>query len=328
MAVNKFLVATDRGLLVYGIESGKWEVLRKELDHTRVTCVSSNGNTIVAGTRRGVYRSGDSGGSWSQSSEGIGEPIIRWVIHHPQQTERVLVGTEPAGIFVSRDSGLTWRECEEVRQMRQKYRWSLPYSPEAGCVRAFTFNGERGYAAAEVGGVLRSDDYGDRWYLLDSDSDRIKEFNSGSTKVNSDVHSIQTHETNENLVYAPTGGGFYRSIDGGESWVLHYSCYCRAVWVDPINPDHMILGPADSVDRGGRIERSRDGGKTWMDESNDMDTPWTRHMVERFYQDGEKIFAVLSNGELICADLGDLRWKEVLSNMGRINAVISLTGLR
>ena len=50
--------------------------------------------------------------------------------------------------------------------------------------------------------------------------------------------------------------------DGGKTWKLFYDCYCRAVWVDPLDSEHIILGSADHVDSNGRIEESRDGGQT------------------------------------------------------------------
>ena len=68
--------------------------------------------------------------------------------------------------------------------------------------------------------------------------------------------------TSTELEPAPTGGGFYRSWDGGQSWEQRYTCYCRAAWVDPDDPQHLILGRAETVDRGGRIEESRDGGQS------------------------------------------------------------------
>ncbi len=78
-----------------------------------------------------------------------------------------------------------------------------------------------------------------------------------------DIHSLEVHPSSPDLVYAPTGGGFYRSDDGGKTWKLLYDCYCRAIWVDPHDPEHLVLSPADAVDRNGRIEESHDGAKTW-----------------------------------------------------------------
>jgi hypothetical protein len=127
------------------------------------------------------------------------------------------------------------------------------------------------------------------------------------------------------LVYAPTGGGFYRSMDGGKSWDLSYPrCYSRAVWVDAKDSGHLILGPADGVDRNGRIEESQDGGRTWQLAGQNLDTPWASHMVERFEQVGGDLFAVLSNGELFVAPLSSLNWQRVLPEVQEVNAVTSM----
>lgn len=120
-----------------------------------------------------------------------------------------------------------------------------------------------------------------------------------------------------NKYLVATDRGVWDCIDENGEWEILQE------WVDPQNPEHMILGPADGVDRGGRIERSRDGGYTWEDVSLGMITPWQGYMIERFYQYENRLLAVLSNGDLIGADLDELRWRTLISSTERINAVIS-----
>jgi len=108
------------------------------LDGQNVTSAIAREGVILAGTTNGVFRSDDE-----------------------------FVGTEPAAIFVSHNGARSWRECPEVAQLRDEHGWMLPYSPEAGCVRGFTFHGKRAYAAVEVGGALRSDDGGETWWLAE-----------------------------------------------------------------------------------------------------------------------------------------------------------------
>src|SRR3990172_12729502 len=100
-------------------------------------------------------------------------------------------------------------------------------------------------------------------------------------------------------------------MDGGKNWRLRYRCYCRAVWVNPTDPDHLILGPADYVDRNGRIEESLDGGQSWRPASPELSVPWPRHMVERFFQAGDELLAVLSNGDLLVTPLAALAWRRI-----------------
>jgi len=120
---------------------------------------------------------------------------------------------------------------------------------------------------------------------------------------------------------APTGGGLYRSTDGSKTWTSLYDCYCRAAWLDPDDPDHLILGPAGFVDANGRIEETRDGGQTWQLASTGLDAPWRRYMVERFAQVGGELLAVLSNGQLLAAPLSTLDWRRILPEVKAINCV-------
>ncbi len=298
-------LATSTGLVTLQDDDDSWRETTRGLAGHNVTSVIAREGVILAGTTDGVFRSDDLGGTWHAASAGLIHHHVRWMAYHPDISDFEFVGTEPAAIFISRDGGASWRERPEVAQLRDQRRWGLPYSPEAGCVRGFAFHGQRAYAAVEVGGVLRSDDGGLSWRMS-------SEVGYREPLVHPDVHSIATHISSPDLVFAPTGGGFYRSTDGGVSWARRYICYCRAAWIDPADPDHLILGPADSVDRNGRIEESHDGGRIWTAASSGLDVPWRRHMVERFTQAGDELLAILSNGELLAAPLATLEWRRIL----------------
>jgi photosystem II stability/assembly factor-like uncharacterized protein len=276
----------------------------------------------LAGTHAGVFRSDDLGRTWQEASQGLSTRYVRWMAYHPDISDLEFAGTEPAGIFVSHNGGGSWRPCPEVHQMGDEHGWSLPYSPEAGCVRGFAFHGERAYAAVEVGGVLISDDRGETWSLAKGSQFRDRYPIPG--RVHPDVHSLAVHPSSPDLVYAPTGGGFYRSWDGGNTWELRLRGYCRAVWVDPNDPEHLVLGQADGVDANGRIEASRDGGRTWQAASQGLDAPWRRHMVERFTQVGSELLAVLSNGEVLAAPLDTLEWRPISNEVIEVKAVTSM----
>ena len=319
--MNRLLLATQQGLVICERNDASWHEASRSLADQHVTSVIAREGVILAGTEHGVFRSEDEGQTWKEASNGLTAPHVRWMGYHPDVSDLEFAGTEPAEIFVSHDDGDSWRACPEVAQQRDEFGWSLPYSPEAGCVRGFAFHRSRVYAAVEVGGVLVSDDRGETWRLAEGSDGNPDLEGPPEPFVYPDVHSLEVHPSSPDLVYAPTGGGFYRSKDGGKSWKLFYDCYCRAVWVDSQDPDHIILGPADGVDRNGRIEESRDGGEAWSLASNGLQVPWRRGMVERFFQADEELFAVLSNGQLLSAPLSTLDWKRLLPNISNVNAI-------
>lgn len=325
MAEHLYL-ATANGLVIAQRDGKAWQVKDRVLDGHDVTSVVARGDLILAGTTACIQRSLDGGATWRETSHNLSICLVRWMAIPPQGLAFVLAGTQPAGIFVSRDAGETWIACPEVTELRDAHGWYLPYAPDAGCVRGFAIHGSdpfaaRAFAAVEVGGVLHTTDGGDTWQLVEGSDGNPDMYRPYGTLVHPDVHSIAVHPTDPDLITAATGGGLYRSTDGGATWRCLYRCYCRAVWVDPADPAHILFGPADDVSRNGRIETSTDGGETWHPASGGLDVPWPRHMVERLTAAGDELLAVLSNGELLSASPRALRWRRILPGVSHVRSV-------
>ena len=324
---RQLFVATGRGLAIAEFGAGAWQVTAHTLPERQVESVAAQNGVILAGTTDGILRSDDGGVTWTEASAGLTTRYIRMLAFHPAVPGRVFAGSEPAGIFVSHDGGTTWRACPEIEHLRDEHGWFLPYAPRAGCVRAFAFHGDRAYAAVEVGGLLRSDDQGETWRLA-AGSTGVPDFATpvARTFLHPDVHFVVVATDNADAVFAATHSGFYRSDDGGQRWLhLYTNCYIRAVWIDPADPDHLVVGPGDSVSVNGQIEETRDGGWSWTLASAGMRVPWPRAVVERFAQVGDELFAVISNGQLLAAPLATRVWQRVLVNLEGINAVAAMT---
>lgn len=319
-------IATAIGLYIAAQVNGKWDIVSQTLTKKNLTSIVVSDGVVVAGTPIGIWRSKDRGTSWKKANKNMSVLHIRWLAGSTGNPPIILAGTEPADIFVSNDGARSWHSAPEVGQLRDAKGWSLPYSPNAGCVRGFAIaesgpHQNRLYAAVEVGGVLISDDLGKTWGLAAGSDGKPDLYREPGKMIHPDVHSITVHPSSSELVTAATGGGIYRSTDGGGSWENIYPGYVRAVWVDPTDPQHLVAGPADGVARNGRIEVTRDGGKTWLAASEGLQTPWARHMVSRFVQIEEDLFAVLSNGELWFRRPQDSAWQQVLPGIAHINAV-------
>lgn len=313
-------LATQDGVVVINGEGDKWQVVRQGLNGRFVTSLIAREGVILAGTTDGIFCSEDNGRSWQEKSIGLTHRHIRWMAYHPNISDFELAGTEPAAIFISRDGGATWRECPEVSQLRQQFRWWLPYSPQAGCVRGFAHHGNRAYAAVEVGGLLCSDDGGQTWRLAAGSNGDPKFGRPAPTFIHPDVHSVLVHPSSPDHIFAPTGGGFYRSTDGGQTWSCLHPAYVRTVWVDPTNIDHLVLAPSDGPDgKNGRIETSHNGGQTWQPTT----AHWQRNMVERFIPIQTLLFAVMANGELWLATI-HTTWQPFPLPAGHIHCITSM----
>ncbi|HUT20980.1 MAG TPA: hypothetical protein VM366_17645, partial [Anaerolineae bacterium] len=164
-------LATSHGLAIAEWRDGAWQVAQRALPGQVVTSVTACEGLVLAGTAEGIYRSDDNGATWREANGDLTIRHVRWLARPDPCLAFVLAGTEPAGIFTSRDGGERWIPCPEVEELRDAHGWRLPYSPEAGCVRGFAIYGAsaygaRVYAAVEVGGVLVSADSGETWQLV------------------------------------------------------------------------------------------------------------------------------------------------------------------
>ncbi len=124
------------------------------------------------------------------------------------------------------------------------------------------------YFAAAGGGLWRTLDAGRTWTAL---------FDHGPA---ASVGAVAVAPSDPRVIYVGTGQpeprydvapglGVYRSSDGGATWTdlgLHNTRYIGKIWVDPHNPDTVLVGAqghffGPSPDRG--VYRSTDGGRTW-----------------------------------------------------------------
>jgi photosystem II stability/assembly factor-like uncharacterized protein len=269
-----------------------------------VTALHASNDALLAGTYGdGLWRSEDRGQSWNRVDEGLSASTFRFV-------DAELAGTEPARLFRSGDGGRSWAELEGVARIPGNEDWFLPYSPRAGAARNAYVNGDRMLVAAEVAGLLRSDDGGATWVCEPVDGDE-------------DVHHVTGHPGDPDLVYVSLGtatlhvregrhGGIARSRDGGRTWERIETDYTRATIVPPARPDLLLAGPAPRVGRDGRIVCSSDGGDTWEPAGDGIDVPMP-DMVELFVAaPDDAIFAICSRGRLLRAEPGVWSWSPAL----------------
>jgi photosystem II stability/assembly factor-like uncharacterized protein len=291
---------------VHRLRDGALEPLG--LDGERIMAIHARDGAVLAGSYgNGLFRSTDEGRSWSRVEAGLTASAFRFL---GPVGGALLAGTEPARIFRSDDGGATWSELDGITRIDAHERWFLPYSPRAGAVRNIYGGDGRLLAAAEVAGLLRSEDGGATWVCEPVDGD-------------DDLHHVTGHPDDPDLLYASMGtaslnddsarhGGIARSRDGGRTWEHVETDYTRATLVPPTRPDLLLAGPAPQVGRGGRIVVSADGGDSWQPAAMGIDVPMP-DMVELFAAapDGS-VWAMCSQGRLLRASPEDWSWSSAL----------------
>lgn len=130
--------------------------------------------------------------------------------------------------------------------------WSPIGPPGGGTVTAVAFapsDASRVYAGLAGGAVQRSDDGGVTW--------RPSSFGISNPLV----HTLAVDPADPDKVFAGTQRGFFRSADGGSSWLTSSpvnALKVHAIAVDPARPRVIYVG----TDKG--IYRSDDGGARWL----------------------------------------------------------------
>jgi photosystem II stability/assembly factor-like uncharacterized protein len=294
---------------VFRLRDGALELLG--LEGQRVSALHVAGDALLAGTYGdGLFRSADGGRTWERIEPGLTASTFRFV-------SAELAGTEPARVYRSPDGGRSWAELEGITRIAGHERWFLPYSPRAGAARNAFVSGDRLLVAAEVAGLLRSDDGGHTWVCEPVAGDE-------------DVHHVTGHPDDPDLLFVSLGtasltqragrhGGIARSRDGGRTWEKVETDYTRATIVPPARPDLVLAGPALRVGRGGRIVVSRDGGESWEPAGHGIEVPMP-DMVELFVAapDGD-VWAICSGGRLLRAAPDDWSWSPALPPDARTN---------
>jgi photosystem II stability/assembly factor-like uncharacterized protein len=297
--VDAFLGTTSG---VFRLHAGALEA--SGLDRRSVTALHASDDTLLAGTYGdGLFRSADGGRSWERIDAGLSASTFRFLTAD-------LAGTEPARVYRSSDGGRSWEEVEGITRIPGHEQWFLPYSPRAGAARNAYARGDRLLVAAEVAGLLRSDDGGRIWVCEPVAGDE-------------DVHHVAGHPDDPDLVYASLGsawltrrdgqhGGIARSRDGGRTWEKVETNYTRATIIPPARPELVLAGPALRAGRGGRIVVSSDGGDTWEPAHHGIAVPMP-DMVELFVAapDGT-LCAICSGGRLLWAAPDDWSWSSPL----------------
>jgi hypothetical protein len=211
---------------------------------------------------KGLWRSNDSGDTWTPVGAGIRSPEVMAVaVSEASRSGKygvVWAGTEPSALFHSEDGGESWIEHRSLQAIpsRTTLPWSFPPRPYTHHVRWIEpdpITPNRLFVAIEQGGVMRSLDGGSSW-----------EDHKAGAQI--DGHTLATHKLAPGRVYEAAGGtglvfstddqerkfpiltrgGYAETRDGGGTWEtqtggLEQHHYFWSLAVDPADPDVMVM---------------------------------------------------------------------------------------
>ena len=335
--MNTFYVGTEDGLIKLRAEDKAWEQEPgTALKGKKVLCGRNLGGRIVASCYRdGVYLSDDSGASWKQVDDKRLKKA-RCLTQAMWNGEDVLfIGTEPVGLFISKDGGDSWNEIAAVRELHEKRKWTYPVpgiDPHVRDVVVDDVDRDTIYVAVQVGGVLIGRQKGQQW----------EERGRG---LNLDVHRVVVEPSNRSTFYAATGEeGIFLSKDEGHEW---RRCGAEVPWTYTIpfetwGANRLVAGMGKGLPNAWTTRETgaeavlvltEDGGKTWT--TSCPDKPLTSMIMALIPASAAKdsVFVgtgvtigvdVKGSGELYNVDLNTLEWKLLAKNLPGINFIMEV----
>ncbi len=217
-------------------------------------------NILYAGTYlEGLYRSTDSGDSWSSTTGWSDSAVVFSIVFHPQSPDTQYAGawtpSDPWGVYRSTDRGMTWQPLGLAGSAVAPLAIdpSNPYVLYAGTIYPDS-------------GVYKSTDSGNNWFQTGLDS--------GS------VWSFAMDPLSSNILYAGfREGKLYKSTNGGGDWLQIDPGWTNtdvlSLAINPVDPDVLYAGTSgaekETAATGG-IYQSTDGGNSWTEISSGLTT--------------------------------------------------------
>ena len=264
---------------VYKSQDGTWSDANNGLSNLYIsTLIAKPGSpgVLFAGTDGGLFKTVNSGVSWTLKVNGIINSLIGDILIDPMEINTVYASVHESGVFKSQDSGETWNQSNEGLGGLNIY--SLAYSEgtlfaggDYGLYQSINGGTLWTYSnlfkvicdiavdpvtpttlyvgTCTYDGVWKSTDLGLNWNPVNTG------FPSKSTR------SVQIDPKDPNILYAGTlGSGVFKSINGGSTWVEKNSGISSKYILE------MVIDPAGNVyarDWDDVVYISSNGGETW-----------------------------------------------------------------
>jgi hypothetical protein len=245
-------------------------------------------------------------------------------------------GIEPAGLFVSRDAGMSWQPVPALNDHPTNTTWQAAGGGLAlGSIRHDPREPRRIYCSLSAGGVYRSDDGGTSWTACNRGV-RADFLPDRYPETGQCVHQLLLHPAQPDRLYQQNHCGVYRSDDRGETWIEITdglpSDFGYALAVDPADADTAFVIPEESSHMrttvGGRLRvyRTRNAGASWQPLTHGLPQQhaYVSILREGMCADGADPYGLYfgtSSGHLFASTDGGETWRLVAGYLPRVLSV-------
>jgi photosystem II stability/assembly factor-like uncharacterized protein len=283
------------------------------------------------------------GETWQLSSEGLSyegtDQKLSKVSGLTAAHGRVLAGAENAGVFQSRDGGVTWSLLSTLEGQPGRPDWNDPGQQPPGhlglpAVLPHPDDASHLWAVVQGVGIFETTDDGQSW--TPRNKGLRAEWPRPHDEIGFCVHKLVMSPVDINRMYQQNHCGMHRSDDGGHSWVeitdglpTDFGFAAAAhphdrdtFYVIPLDPGHGRVMP----DGHASVWRTRDAGSTWQRLDKGLPTQDAHLGVLREgmavdSQDVPGLYFGTTTGQVFAsADEGD-SWDEIASYLPAISSV-------
>ncbi len=215
---------------------------------------------LIAGVRRGSgpgesalnLAAGLTNTQWSELGPSNIGGRIRAIAIDPRNQNRVYIGAASGGVWLTENAGQTFRPLQEF--MASLTIGAMEMDPNNPNV-IYAGTGESFAGLAGIG-MFKTTDGGTTWNFLPATTTDTALNTFGADWVT--INRIAVSPANSSLVLAATGGGLFRSTNGGTSWTKVETFDVIDLRFDP-NDAEKAIAAGDQ----GFVAYSSDAGLTW-----------------------------------------------------------------
>ncbi|MEM8526747.1 MAG: glycosyl hydrolase [Bacteroidota bacterium] len=356
----KLLVATSKGLVVWKYEKTEWFVDKIHFRGLPVslTYIDSRNQTWWASiTHRHwgqkLHFSKDEGASWqavrppqypkdAQLPSGKRATLRKiWIIEQggADRPNELWLGTEPGGLFQSKDFGQTFQLIEGLwnhpsRADENQWFGAGKDDPFIHSIVVNPENSNHVYVAVSCAGVFETTNGGETWQPR-NEGLVAAYLPNPNVEVGHDPHRMLMCHSNPKVLWQQNHCGIFRSTDGGQFWkqlsdknqMPHYGF---ALAIDEKDSEKAWVIPAVSDEERVAFDlalcvcETNDGGKTWTALRDGLPQNHCFDIVFRhaFAKNNQLMAFGSTTGNLYLSEDEGNNWKCLSNNLARVESVV------